>query len=219
MSDFISKKIPLEETLGEQLRRRRHYKNLKIATVAKILKIRPEYLIALEEERFEDLPSGLYGKNFLKQYAVFLKLPETESLTYWEKQLATDNQQNPFSQKIVKSRKFIVFPKIVRNILIALLVLACFLYLIFYFKNITSPPLLIINQPSKNLLTADNFLIIHGQTDPSAEVTINGQNIINFHHGYFSQKINLKQGLNNLVIKAKKKYSQDRIVTREILVK
>lgn len=218
MPAFTPKKLPLEETVGEKLRLSRHYKNLKIEDIAKILNIRIEYLIALEEERFDKLPTGLYGKNFLKQYSVFLGLKPTELLADWERQ-STNNKEDPFSQKIVKSHRFIIFPKIIKNILIISIVLICFLYLIFYFRNIISPPQLLIIQPTKNLLTSDNSLLVSGWTDPKAEITINNENILNHRNGHFSRIVNLKKGLNNLIIKAKKKYSQARVITREILVK
>ncbi len=217
MPNFTPKKLLLEETLGEKLRQRRHYKNLKIEDIAKIINIRAEYLIALEGERFDNLPTGLYGKKFLKQYANFLDIKLSELSQDWERQLSEQNSQNPFSQKIVKARKLIVFPKIIRNVLIGLTVLVCFSYLIFYFKNIISPPPLTITKPTKNFLTTSNSLVISGWTDSNARVTINNENIIT-QKGHFSKTINLKMGLNNLIIRAQKKYSQAQVITREILV-
>ncbi|MFA7087908.1 MAG: helix-turn-helix domain-containing protein [Patescibacteria group bacterium] len=218
MNQFIPKKLALEETLGEKLRQARHYQNLKIENIAKKLNIRTEYLIALEEERFENLPSGLYGKNFLKEYASFLKLNPNEFTEYWEKQ-PTNDKENPFSQKIVKKTKFIIFPKIIRNVILFGAVLICFLYLLFYFKNIVSPPLLIIESPEKNILTSENSIVIIGKTEPEAEIKINGIAVLNNNNGQFSQEINLRKGINNITITAKKKYSREKIITRQILLK
>ncbi|MFA6994821.1 MAG: helix-turn-helix domain-containing protein [Patescibacteria group bacterium] len=218
MPVFASKKLPLEETWGEKLRQKRHYQNLKIEDIAKTLNIRTEYLIALEEERFDKLPSGLYGKNFLKQYAIFLGFKPADLLTVWDSQSAEYSPNDPFSRKTIKPHKFIVLPKIIRNTLIASAVLICFLYLIFYFKNITSLPKLTIIYPVKNLLTSKNSIIVSGWVEPGAEITINNENVLNNNNGYFSQKVNLKKGLNNLIITAKKKYSQTQVIAREILV-
>lgn len=219
MTAFTPKRLPQEETLGEKLRQARRYKNLKIEDIAKKIKIRTKYLVALEEEHFDNLPTGLYGKNFLKEYALFLGLNPKELLDNLTEQSFAGQENNPFSQKIVKKNKFIVFPKIIKNILIAAAVLACFLYLIFYFKRIISPPKLIISQPEKNLLISENYITVSGQTEPEAEVRINAEPVLNNHNGYFSQTVNLKKGLNNIVIKSKKKYSREQTVTRQILVK
>lgn len=218
MAAFIPKKLPLEETVGEKLRQARSYKNLKIEDAAKKLNIRSEYLSALEEERFEKLPTGLYGKNFLKEYAKFLGLRPRDLLKNWQEVSNTGSATDPFSQKIVKKNKFIIFPKIIRNFLIVMAILICFLYLVFYFKKIVFPPNLIITQPDKNLLIQDSSIIISGQTEKEAEVKINGAIVLNNQDGYFSQAVNLKKGLNNITITAQKKYSREKTIIRQILV-
>jgi len=215
MTNFIPKKLPLDETLGERLRQARSLKKLKVEEVAKILQIRPEYISALEEENWEKLPAGLYGKNFLKQYARFLKLNTKELL---KQASTTEATSNPFSQKIVAKNKFIVFPKIVKNAIIIITVLACLLYLATYSKKIFLPPELIITAPSQNLLIHDNIITVSGQTEAGAEVRINNEITLNNDNGAFSQTINLKKGLNNIIISAQKKYSQSQTVTRQILV-
>ncbi len=218
MTAFIPKKLPLEETTGEKLRQARHYKNLKIEEAAKQINIRVEYLNALEEENFEKLPAGLYGKNFLKKYAKFLGLKPREILRGWQEESAGEEKNNPFSQKVVKKNKFIIFPKIIKNLLILAIIIVCFLYLVVYFKKIILPPELIISQPSKNLLIQSDTITVSGQTEPEAEVKINGEIVLNNHNGYFSQDINLKKGMNNIIITAKKKYSRENIINRQILV-
>jgi len=218
MTAFIPKKLPLEETIGEKLRQARSYKNLKIEDAAKKLNIRAEYLSALEEERFEKLPTGLYGKNFLKKYAKFLGLKPRDLLKNWQEASNTDSAADPFSQKIVKKNKFIIFPKIIRSFLIVMAILICFLYLVFYFKKIVFPPDLVITQPDKNLLIQDNSIIISGQTEKEAEIKINGAIVLNNQDGYFSQTVNLKKGLNNITITAQKKYSREKTIIRQILV-
>lgn len=218
MTAFTPKRLPLEETNGEKLRRARHLKNLKIDDIAKKLNIRSEYLVALEEERFDKLPSGLYGKNFLKHYASFLGLKPKELLKNISSQDYSESQNNPFSQKIVKKNKFIIFPKIVRNLIMVTAVLVCFLYLIIYFKRVIFPPELIIFQPEKNLLIKENSIVVSGQTEPESEVRINDEIILNNRDGHFSQTVNLKKGLNNITITSKKKYSRENVIIRQILV-
>lgn len=218
MTAFTPKKINCSEGLGEKLQQTRLFKNLKIEEIAKKIGIRPEYLIALEEERFEKLPAGLYGKNFIKEYAHFLGLNEKEVLAAWEEQASNNSPEDPFSRKILASHKFIIFPRIIRNLLIISAITFCFLYLIFYFKQIVLPPELIITKPETNLSLSATNIEISGQTEDEAEVTINGELVLNNHEGYFSQTVNLKKGLNNIIIKAKKKYSREQIVTRQILV-
>lgn len=218
MPDFIPKKLAIEDTIGEKLRQARHVRRLDIEPIAKKLKIRAEYLMAMEDERFDKLPAGLYGKNFLKQYALFLGLKPKDLMAGISENFFGEESNNPFSQKILKRHKLLVWPKIIKNILIFSAILVCFLYLIFYFNNIITAPDLAITQPDKNILTKADTITIIGQTEPEAEVWINGQLILNNNKGAFSQTINLKKGLNSVVISAQKKYSREQSITRQILV-
>lgn len=217
MAAFIPKKIINEISCGEKLRAARLAKNWELADIAKHLSIKEEYLTALEENRFERLPAGLYGKNFIKKYARLLWLDCRELLTDWENQLGNEID-DPFSRKIINRRQFIVFPKLVRNTLIILAVAVCFLYLIFYFRNIILPPEMTIHYPETNLSLNATKLTISGTTEAEAEVRINGEIVLNNDQGNFEQTVNLKKGLNNIIIRAKKKYSQEQVITRQILV-
>ena len=218
MTAFIPKKIRQEEGLGEKLQQARRQKNLKIENIAQQLGIKTEYLIALEEERFDKLPAGLNGKNFIKKYASFLGLDNEEISQDWQRQTSTDSPNDPFSRKILAKNNFLVFPKIIRNLLVVGAIAVCLLYLGFYFKRIILPPELIILYPADNLSLNATSLEISGQTEKEAEVTINGELVLNNQDGLFSQTVNLKKGLNSITIKAKKKYSREETVIRQILV-
>lgn len=218
MSAFVPKKISRGASWGEKLQQARLFKNLKIADVAKKINIRPEYLSALENEHLEELPAGLYGKNFIREYASFLGLDIKEFIKGWDERTLSSPPDDPFSRKILASHKFIIFPKIIRNLLIIGAIIVCFLYLSFYFKQIILPPKLIITQPETNLALSATNIDISGQTEKEAEVTINGELVLSNHDGYFTQTVNLKKGLNNITIKAKKKYSREQTATRQILV-
>ena len=218
MTAFVPKKISYKESLGEKLLQARRTKNLKLEQVSQKINIRPEYLLALEEERFDKLPAGLYGKNFIKEYASFLGLNTKEILEDWDERVLNASPDDPFSRKVITRNKFIIFPKLIRNLLFILAIIICFLYLIFYFKKIVLPPKLIITQPMSNLALNGTNITISGDTEIEAEVKINGEIVLNNHAGHFSQTVNLKRGLNNIIIKAKKKYSSEQTVTRQILV-
>ncbi len=218
MIPFTPKKLALEDTVGEKLRRARRALNLNIEPIAKKLKIRAEYLMAMEDERFDKLPSGLYGKNFLKEYALFLGLKPKELIKDLGEKTFEEEGGDPFSQKVLKSHKLLVWPKIIKNILISGAILICFLYLVFYFKNIVTAPDLVITQPDKNILTSASSLTVSGRTESEAEVRINGEIVLNNNKGVFSQTINLKKGLNSITVSAKKKYSREQSITRQVLV-
>lgn len=218
MASFIPKRITQQESLGEELRMARNEMKYTIDEVSKKTQIRKEYLLALESEDFNLLPSGLYGKNYLKKYATFLKF-DTKKITSFIKQLEFEYlTENPFSKKVIDKRNLLIFPKIFRNIFVSLAVLACFLYLIFYFKNIIVAPYLEITNPTQNLMISETSISIDGKTEPGAEVFINEEALLIDESGNFSKIINLKKGMNTIEIKANKKYSRDKVEIRQILV-
>ncbi len=60
--------------IGETLREERLSRGLTHEYISQIIKIRPEFLNALEEENLSALPGNFYAKNFLRRYADFLDL-------------------------------------------------------------------------------------------------------------------------------------------------
>jgi len=64
--------------IGETLRRERLRRNLDLQTISRELKISPKLLEAIEAEKFDCLPGGVFAKAFVRQYARLLGLDEEE---------------------------------------------------------------------------------------------------------------------------------------------
>lgn len=67
-------------SIGETLRRERLKRRLDLDGVSRELKISPRLLEAIEDERFDRLPGGVFAKSFVRQYARMLGLDEEEIL-------------------------------------------------------------------------------------------------------------------------------------------
>ena len=61
-------------TVGEILKNARLEKKLTLEKIAEQTKIRKEYLSALEEDCYQDLPPAAYAQGFIKNYSQFLGL-------------------------------------------------------------------------------------------------------------------------------------------------
>lgn len=68
------------ESLGETLRRVRLEKELTIEELARKTRVRPEFLEALEEDRYEIFPARTYVVGFLRSAARALRIDEEEVL-------------------------------------------------------------------------------------------------------------------------------------------
>jgi cytoskeletal protein RodZ len=65
-------------SVGDKLRRERLRRGLQLAQISSELKIPTRLLEAIEEERFERLPGGVFTKSFVRQYARALGLDEDQ---------------------------------------------------------------------------------------------------------------------------------------------
>jgi cytoskeletal protein RodZ len=219
---FKKNKIFLDsEMISEQLRSARQAKGLKLEEVSLELGIPLKYLDALEKRDFDLLPSGVYSKNFLREYSNFLDLDPDEMIMIFEEEvsgLKEERERSLFSRQVAKVRYFLSAPRIIRNVIIFFVVLIFFVYLGFAVKNIFSPAKLLITNPASDYIANDRLIEVIGITEAEAEVTINGEPVLIDSEGNFSEKVVLKTGINKIKITAKKKYGLESVVVRQILV-
>ncbi|MEX2536557.1 MAG: RodZ domain-containing protein [Trueperaceae bacterium] len=69
MSELQDPRLPPDMRLGDLLREAREERGLELSDVAGLTSVRKDYLIALEEGRYSDLPEDVYTKNFLRLFA------------------------------------------------------------------------------------------------------------------------------------------------------
>lgn len=67
-------------SFGEKLKREREKKKITLDEVALSTKIGTRMLQALEEEKFDLLPGGVFNKGFVRAYARFLGIDEAEAI-------------------------------------------------------------------------------------------------------------------------------------------
>jgi transcriptional regulator with XRE-family HTH domain len=210
-----------DETVAEKLHAARMGKDIKIEEAAKKISINPEYLTALERGDYSSLPSGVYAKTFLREYAAFLGLDpaQLEEKYRQEKKGSENGHRDVFSKKKINKLEMLIFPKLLKNLLLFLIVTIFFAYLGYYLLNTFSLPNVQIYQPTDNLVTESNFIDIIGRADSKTQITINNQQVLKDEGGNFSKRVNLKKGLNTIVISAQNKYSRKKIIEKQVLVK
>ena len=69
--------------VGQLLQEARRQRGLEIKDIAASTHVRSEYLTALEEGRFSELPENVYTRNFLRLYAEAVGLDEQEVLEHY----------------------------------------------------------------------------------------------------------------------------------------
>jgi cytoskeleton protein RodZ len=85
-------------TLGEKLRQAREARGISISEVAEQTRISALYLEAIENNDYRTLPGGIFNKGFVKSFAKFVGVDETEALQDYSRLLAeqgTDSGDDP----------------------------------------------------------------------------------------------------------------------------
>lgn len=220
---FKKRKLILDnEAVAESLKNRRIEKGMDLENISKEINISVKYLQALERGRFDLLPRGVYGKNFLKEYSLFLGIDCKDFLEVFDEEMKFEKEQNRerlFARKVTREQYFLIIPRIIKNFFIILFVAICIVYLGFYVRNIVSPPELTLIDPVNDIVISEYLIEIYGKTDNEAEVKINREIVLLDQFGYFKKEINLKSGINNIEISSKKKYSKENIIYRKVLVR
>ena len=71
-------------TFGERLKRERELREVKFEEVASATRIAPRFLEALENEQWEKLPGGVFGRGFVRSIARYLGLSEENLLSEYD---------------------------------------------------------------------------------------------------------------------------------------
>ncbi len=75
----------LERSVGPYLKEVRESKGIGLEEAASVTRIGKNYLLAIEEEAFDKLPSAVYIKGFLRVYAGYLELSGDEVVAMYDK--------------------------------------------------------------------------------------------------------------------------------------
>jgi cytoskeletal protein RodZ len=97
------------ESLGKYLKKEREIKNISLKEVSKNIKVREQFLRAVEEDRYDLLPSPTYVKGFLSAYGKYLGLDPNEVVLRYENFLKGEPASRPEvspEEKILWNRKY-----------------------------------------------------------------------------------------------------------------
>lgn len=78
-------------SFGENLRRERELRGITLPELANATKIAQRYLEALERNRFEQLPGGIFNRGFVRAVARYLKLDES----FWVSEFVRAAHEEP----------------------------------------------------------------------------------------------------------------------------
>ena len=89
-------------SIGTLLRKEREFRALSVGEMSAISRIPREILVALEDDRFEDLPGIVFVRGYIKAYARICPFDPSRILAELDKQHTPPVSEEPFSFKSVR---------------------------------------------------------------------------------------------------------------------
>ncbi len=216
---FNQRSIANAETLGQKLKRVRESSKLTVEQVSTKLRIKADYISAIEDSRYTALPSAVFVKNYVQRYVKLLGVSyaSVEPLLQSELKVYEQHPDIPTLKRYLTKQ-----PLRLRSVIVGLVLLFVVLGLVAYFgleiTNIIEPPYLSVAPLPVKVGYDQRLVTVTGQTAPEAVVSINDQVIPVSPDGDFSQEMSLQPGTNILKIEAKTKRSQPHIQYVQIYV-
>jgi cytoskeletal protein RodZ len=208
-------------TVGEILRKARIEKHLSFEDVEKSLKIRKKFLMALEENAWQKMPSLPYIKGFLRTYSNYLGLKSEEIVAIFRRQFQENDIPSVLPDGLsppAPDPPLRLAPHMIAALFLAFGILLFFAYLGIQYHSAVNPPPVTISEPQEGAIVTTNDVKIEGKTDSDATLTINGQKVGLTDSGQFATTITFSPGVTTITIDATSKYGKKRTITRTIQV-
>ncbi len=207
--------------MGEILRKARLEKNLDFETIEKRTKIRKKFMLAMEANDWDKLPSETYIKGFLRNYSNFLGLKPDGIVAIFRRQYPQDIKakvlpeglSEPLNTPILK-----ITPQRFTIVITGFLVILFSLYLVLQYISFTSPPPLDVISPKEGEIFSTSEIRVAGKTNSDASVFINNQKVGINRKGEFEQVLSFDPGVNTIIIESENRIGKRSRVNRTIQI-
>jgi cytoskeletal protein RodZ len=211
---FVKKSVETL-TLGEKLKKIRSERRIGLGDISRFTKIQLKYLEDIEEGNYENLPSDVYVKGFLKSYAKFLGVNGESLIRLYQKERGIRRNLDKNGNNCIKQPEFLnispwVFgPKAMIFLTLAILILAGFFYVYRELGSFANNPKLVILAPEANVTTTNDFITVEGKVEKDAQLFINDQMVIIDDEGGFKENITLQAGTNFINVRCINRFSKE----------
>ena len=203
--------------VSDILRQKREEKELSLEDVSRDTKIKREFLEAIEEGEFQNLPSESYALGFAKTYAKYLGINTQSIVPLFRREYKSSHipivpefrkSQHKFNRKFFLNSRSFLF------LLVILIILG---YIFFQYNSIIFPPYLSVTNPRGNQEIVGNIVEVKGKTDPYASILIDGDEAYVAISGDFKKSIFVFSGKKTIEVVAKNRFGKE--TRKEINIK
>jgi len=185
-------------SVGKLLKEAREKKKVSLREVEKQIKVREQFISALEEDKWYTFTSRIYVTGILKNYARFLGLDERKILAFFRREYER-SEEIKFKEKISTSYLSSDSKKtlLAGFIFICIVLVGYFTYQLFQYLK---PPEVHIVSPTNTIFKRELTVKVIGKTEKEAVITIMGERIYQNEKGIFEYDMLLKKKENPLLI-------------------
>jgi cytoskeletal protein RodZ len=217
--NFVRRPLAGPDTLGERLRQLRIESRQTPEQVAKAIHVAVKYVVAIEENRYKDIPGLVYARNFVRLYVRYMKLPVESAMERFEKEWQVI--QGRRTERAGMVQRAHTEPRwwqrhaglVIAGVVVAVVIGYFGWQLVRFFQ----PPSLVVTNPADDVSTNSATIIIRGKSVSEAIVSVNNEQVEIQPDGTFSDEVTLQPGLNVLKITSQRKRSRTATIVRRIL--
>lgn len=203
------------KSIGQKLQESRLAKKLDIADVARITRIRSQFIQALEADDYSQLPSTPVARGFIKNYAQFLNIDVEQILAIFRRDFVENNEGKIVPRGFETSfEEFSLWTPKTTTIMVVVCLLTLFsTYLVYQYRILVGAPTLTVLRPVDKYKTSQDTVEIVGATDPEAILSVNNQLVALDKGGTFRFRVPLTSESTTVTIVASSKYGKTRSQT------
>lgn len=206
------------KTVGNILREAREASGISLEEVAKRTRIRQDFLQAIEDEDFTQLPKGPFVKGFVRTYARELGLnPDHTAAVYRRdhgEEYTSPLVPKGVIQPIRKRVWFLLTPQSLGVMAVGLVIGA---FLLFQIRSFNQPPPLVVLEPNEQQ-EVRSPVVLRGRTATDCVVTVNTSSVAVDQDGNFSIDLPLTIGEQTVIVESTNRKGKTRVVQRSVHV-
>lgn len=204
------------KTIGEILKDARVRKKYSLKSLEEITKIKSSFIDAIENQKWDNLPSFSTVLGFVKSLSAPLGLDEKSTIAFLKRDYPPKKLRiNP---KPDVGGKFFWSPKLTFTIGIGLAIIAILGYLGFQYYRFVAPPRLSVESPKENQTVSESDVTVFGSTDSDVKITVNNQPVLVSDDGKFSVSIPVAQETTEITVIAVNRSGKSTTISRRIVV-
>jgi cytoskeletal protein RodZ len=213
--------IQQTKTVGELLKLEREKRRISRSQLAQEIRVKENFIHALEENRFEDLPAAVFVKGYIKAYARILNFDPDPMLALLRRDFKESAKGKLVPQEFLKpvfkssslsSVRFVLFGGVG-------IFLVLFTYIAIRWYSFISPPKVTIIAPTENEVVSPQ-VTVEGLTEPETQVLVNSQIVPVRADGSFESNITLpNEGMSTITIEAIDRQEKKNIEQRTVFVR